>query len=137
MRTIKFRAKYFADGMTWIYGDLIHKRTDKDCVLIQDANGLGSDCIPETICQYVSSHSADYEEIFEGDIIEEEESKRRYVVVFDDGAFRLATKKQKESLDDGVHPLMGDYCELPILAEELMCAPFHIIGNIFDNPDKL
>lgn len=130
MRTIKFKAKYEGDGKTWVYGDLIHKRTDKDCVIIQEENGCGSDCIPETVCQYTGYLDVDDMEIYEGDILEEEGSKDRYIVVFDDGGFRLATGEQKEKLDQGRHPYFNDYRELPSLNSHLMSAPYHIVGHI-------
>lgn len=138
MRKIKFRAKYFGDGKTWVYGDLIHKRTDKDCVIIQDDNGCGSDCSSETACQYSGYNSVDDKEIYEGDIIEQDETCRtRFVVVFDDGAFRIATDEQKACLDRHEHPYFEDYRELPSLNSALMSAPFRVIGNIFDNQDLL
>lgn len=138
MRVIKFRAKYFGDGKTWVFGDLIHKRLGTDCVLIQEDNGCASDCIPETVCQFTGSTDVDDNEIFEGDIVKQDEvGGGLYVVVFYEGAFRLATKGQKESLDAGVHPYFSDYRELPTLANMMMSAPFKVVGNIFENQDML
>ena len=36
----------------WVYGDLIHKRHDRDALMIQDENGLGSDVVPESVGQF-------------------------------------------------------------------------------------
>ena len=138
MRKIKFRAKYYGDGKTWIFGDLIHKHTDKECVIIQEENGCGSDCIPETVCQFTGYCDVDGNEIYEGDIIEQDETCRtRLIVVFDDCAFRIATRAQKESLDRHCHPYSEDYRELPSLNSAQMSAPFRVVGNIFENPDLI
>lgn len=67
MREIKFRAKDCSGQ--WVYGDLIHKRHDKEAILIQDERGLGSDVDTTTIGQYTGLKDKNGKEIYEGDVV--------------------------------------------------------------------
>lgn len=139
MRHIKFKAKCSPDSRyagKWVEGGFVKCDESDVCLIIsafRDSNCTSTyHVVPETVCQYSGYNSADDEEIYEGDIIEEEGTGNRLIVVFDDGAFRVATAEQKESLDNGRHPYFSDYQELLTLNAVIMGAPYHIVGTIFE-----
>ena len=128
MREIKFRGKCMYSN-EWVYGDLIHKRHDRDALMIQDDNGLGSDVVPESVGQFTGLHDKNGKEIYEGDVItqylvfrngENYECKaRRGLVVFDKlWCFVLRSKSP-------LYHLFGDG-----VTQEVQ-------GNIHDNPNLL
>lgn len=138
MRKIKFRAKCSPDSKyagEWVDGGFVKCDEGDVCLIVsayRDNCTSTYHVVPETVCQYSGYNSADDEEIYEGDIIEEEGTGTQFIVVFDDGAFRVATAEQKESLDKGLHPYFSDYRELPSLNSYLCGAPYRVIGNIFN-----
>lgn len=95
MRQTKFRAISKSTG-DWVYGDLVHKRTEPDTVLIQDAQGVGHDADPQTVGQFTGMLDADGREIYEGDVIHSDNNS--HTILFDDryGAFRAFWGKNGE-----------------------------------------
>lgn len=109
----------------WVYGDLIHKRHDRDALMIQDENGLGNDVVPESVGQFTGLHDKDGKEIYEGDVIMQYlvlpnyRNARRGQVVFDKlWCFVLLSKGR-------LYHLFGDG-----VTQEVQ-------GNIHDNPNLL
>lgn len=132
MREIKFRGKCMFSN-EWVYGDLIHKRHDRNALMIQDENGLGSDVVPESVGQFTGLLDKNGKAIYEGDIVkwiltmsgmgvnggyEEYEFEEIGEIKWDAGALQL-----------------GEYCAAGFAYESKDYA--EIIGNVHDNPELL
>ena len=156
MREIKFRG-IDCSGQ-WVYGDLIHKRHDKESVLIQDYTGLGSDVDIITIGQYTGLKDKNGKEIYEGDIIHIKEFSNEAFNVdfsFDDikqlslddckGELLLGYKCIISFIDGNMMAKMisKEDCELylsslfPDMRYSQPIFEFEIIGNIHDNPELI
>lgn len=132
MREIKFRGKCMFLN-EWVYGDLIHKRHDRNALMIQDENGLGSDVVPESVGQFTGLRDKNDKDIYEGDIVkwiltmpevsvnggyEEYDTEEIGEIKWDEGALQL-----------------GEYCAAGFAYESEDYA--EIIGNVHDNPELL
>ena len=138
MREIKFRG-IDCSGQ-WVYGDLIHKRHDKESVLIQDYTGLGSDVDTITIGQYTGLKDKNGKEIYEGDIVKKKEIGGYRMVYI--GIVRYYDKDCRFGIDttttnkftkrllftDGECSFNDGHCTITYTDE------YEIIGNIYDNP---
>ena len=125
MREIKVRGKCMCSD-EWVYGDLIHKRHDRDALMIQDEKGLGSDVVPESVGQFTGLLDKNGKEIYEGDIIKSE-NVSHYVRYIEDQAMFVANIISK-------NPLV-DYCS--IFQTWIDKYNKVVIGNIHDNPELL
>ena len=142
MREIKFRGEcMYSDE--WVYGDLIHKRHDRDALMIQDENGLGSDVIPESVGQFTGLHDKNGKEIYEGDVARNKEVGGygfEYVGVVryyeEDARFGIdvtATSKisKRVLFSVGERCINDGHCTIKYTNE------YEVIGNIHDNPTLL
>lgn len=130
MREIKFRGKCMCSD-EWVYGDLIHKRHDRDALMIQDENGLGNDVVPESVGQFTGLYDESGNGIYEGDVIERFQPNPHYrngvyydgnaiygVVRYIESGFYIVTK------DDDAFKMSSNY-------------DMWVQGVIHDNPNLL
>lgn len=115
---IKFKAKKTLDGK-WIKGDLVHHK-DSDNVWMTDfEKRLTSPIDPSTICQFTGLKDCKGNEIWEHDLLQSQETKAIYEVVWNDGGF-----------------IISDYVvgvdTMIFLCSALRMRRIKVIGNKFD-----
>lgn len=118
IENIKFKAKKTLDGK-WIKGDLVHHK-DSDNVWMTDfEKRLTSPIDPSTICQFTGLKDCKGNEIWEHDLLQSQETKAIYEVVWDDGGF-----------------IISDYVvgvdTMIFLCSALRMRRIKVIGNKFD-----
>ena len=126
----------------WVYGDLIHKRHDRDALMIQDENGFGSDVVPETIGQFTGLHDKNGKEIYEGDILLLPANTK--VKAYEKGDFvedkfiqRFAVVWAKQCQGYGLCQPYEAKFEAPDVVGMAAVDRMFVIGNIHDNPELL
>lgn len=115
----------------WVYGDLIHKRHDRDALMIQDENGLGSDVIPESVGQFTGLHDKNGKEIYEGDVVRFidytytplDGLKHEGYIAYNKGYFEIVVGDNLRYCLHSLQLWVYNHCE--------------VIGNIHDNPNLL
>lgn len=137
-REIKFRGKSLDNG-EWVYGDLMHnahrnKRASILCVP-RVINFPGQICnvpiVKDTICQFTGLHDSDGKDIYEGDILADNEcaigaveiTPRNGVVIKRRLGANFSVALRSFTYDSDFN--IGQLSELKI------------IGNIHDNPELL
>lgn len=118
IENIKFKAKKTLDGK-WIKGDLVHHK-DSDNVWMTDfEKRLTSPIDPSTICQFTGLKDCKGNEIWEHDLLQSQETKAIYEVVWNDGGF-----------------IISDYVvgvdTMIFLCSALRMRRIKVIGNKFD-----
>lgn len=126
----------------WVYGDLIHKRHDRDALMIQDENGLGSDVVPESVGQFTGLHDKNGKEVYEGDILLLPANTK--VKAYEKGDFvedkfvqRFAVVWAKQCQGYGLCQPYETKFEAPDVVGMAAVDRMFVIGNIHDNPELL
>lgn len=138
MREIKFRGK---SGTQWRFGDLYHNergelmiyepKTSGQTLEGKTVDGWRIKVDPETVGQFTGVLDCEGREIYEGDIIDVDDSFISEVV-YSNGSYELYTKKEPlGTLSD----IAYEY-SLSIFEDGLE-KTFSVIGNIHDNPGLL
>jgi uncharacterized phage protein (TIGR01671 family) len=149
MREIKFRAKSIHNG-EWVYGAL-YEFEDSCWILPQKPNKIGStgfSCIgkgleifgairvdPKTVGQYIGLEDKNKQEIYEGDIVKNDNGNKFLIAYIDDicGFFQVLIEKDsiygefKNGTCRNLKPYMTD---MRFNLKE-------VIGNIHENPELL
>lgn len=102
----------------WVYGDLIHKRHDRDALMIQDDKGFGSDVIPESVGQFTGLLDKNGKEIYFDDIVRNKYGDIGSVIWFSDWSLRV------DWGGGDIHFIEPEW-------------GLEVIGNIYDNPELL
>ena len=140
-RTIKFRGRSLL-SQQWLEGSHF---TDggEDYIIPQNLLGIndyeGYQVDPDTVGEFTGECEAPDREICEGDIIriDGQPEKGNRVVVYYEGAFCLANRKELHYLKKGSHPYLNDYAHMTPLISWTDTGLVRIVGNIHTHPELL
>lgn len=129
MREIKFRGKRLDNG-EWIYGYYGHKEaSEQHFIMVETMNShhdwtyfTDYEVDPKTVGQYTGLKDRHGQEIYEGDILRDDEMGLN-VVWWENGSFWL------EMFYEGGQSLMEHLTDYNEVCE--------VIGNIYENPELL
>ena len=127
LRKIKFRGKPLS-GFGWEFGDLEYNREKRSARIHSyhdDGSNYGYLPVEEkTVGQFSGLYDMNWNEIYEGDIVEWEKDERKYVVKFWDGMFYASVEEYNKGIFGGfpLHALTDS-------EEGFRCK---IVGNIHD-----
>ena len=125
MITIKFRGLRI-DGKGWVYGGYFQHTPDEDGVryYIFDFNEGAVEVIPESVGQFTVLHDKNGKEIFEGEILYNNDRKENCVVKYDEEKAMFIVEylesKDKFTLWESISNLyysVGNICENQELLE--------------------
>jgi len=115
---IKFKAKSILDG-AWVQGDLIHKEDGKIAIL---RNGFNvSEVDPSTVCQFTGLKDKNGKEIFENDLL------------YDEDSGIVSAIKWKRHVCGYVYEKAGMFSTMRVCASHTSL--LKIIGNKFDRKE--
>ena len=129
-RVIKFRGKSIETGK-WVYGDLIHMYLQNPTIQeIKPARGGVATYItwkvdPETVGQFTGAFDCDGKEIYEGDIVQQTNTKKLFII-------KKSTEKSAFVAEKLENPFVLKNITLTNDSKRQMRK---VIGNIHDNPE--
>lgn len=136
MREHLYRGKRIDNG-EWAYGYVAKFRNVHNQVytaILQIGDDETKECsvqdlvpvLDDTICEYIGLTDDNGNKVFEGDILDDRDNMPHYVIVFDNGFFKVPSMSEYKKEDF--------YTET---ADEFFFSQSNVIGNIYDNPDLL
>lgn len=140
-RTIKFRGRSLLTKQ-WLFGSHFTDG-DKDYVIPQNLLGINDyedyQVDPDTVGQATGEYESPQLEIYEGDIlkIDVQPEKGYRLVVYYEGAFCLASRKELHYLQKGSHPYLNDYAHMTPLISWTGTGLVRIVDNIHTHPELL
>ena len=123
MREIKFRGKRLDNG-EWVYGDYHRRAGGVHCIIAMEPDEQGKVAYivhqvnPSTVGQFTGLLDKNGKDIYEGDILQEIDSDKTVIVVYEAPQFCYADNS-----------FWYKFLNLP--------ENFTVIGNIHDNPELL
>lgn len=118
IENIKFKAKSILDG-AWVQGDLIHKEDGKIAIL---RNGFNvSEVDPSTVCQFTGLKDKNGKEIFENDLL------------YDEDSGIVSAIKWKRHICGYVYEKAGMFATVHVFSEHTCF--LKIVGNKFDRKE--
>ena len=146
-RTIKFRGKRLNDGQ-WSYGDLIHEKAVTTTGLRDRVRGGKYEVIPETICQFIGISDKNKKDIYEGDLLINDDypfkndGKINYIAEITYFEDTLSFGYVLHGVNSEIRGISNGVCEtfeLDYEDEDKLNSKidFEIIGNIYDNPELI
>lgn len=121
MREILFKGKA---GTKWVCGDLRHIN-DGRVAIRKDGEIYPYEVSPETVGQYIGFNDKNGTKIFEGDIVNDEQSGYNYFIKWFPECACFALANRNGHMEFGCD-------ELEIFLDDLV-----VISNIHDNPESL
>lgn len=122
IENIKFKAKRL-DGKGWAIGDLLHSY-ENGAIIVPIEGGGAFSVDSDTICQFTGLKDCKGNEIWEHDLLQSQETKAIYEVVWNDGGF-----------------IISDYVvgvdTMIFLCSALRMLRIKVVGNKYDKADKV
>lgn len=130
IENIKFKAKSLDNNGGWVVGSLIRSTTGikERAYIVDDFNSMSDYSVigvdPSTICQFTGLTDCKGKEIWEHDLLQSQETKAIYEVVWNDGGF-----------------IISDYVvgvdTMKFLCSALRMRRIKVVGNKYDKEDKV
>lgn len=130
IENIKFKAKSLDNNGGWVVGSLIRSTTGikERAYIVDDFNSMSDYSVigvdPSTICQFTGLTDCKGKEIWEHDLLQSQETKAIYEVVWNDGGF-----------------IISDYVvgvdTMKFLCSALRMRRIKVVGNKYDKEDNV
>lgn len=133
MREIKFRGKRINNG-EWVFGDLIQWKCGSKDIAPMESDNIQYCVIPDTVGQFTGLKDKNGREIFEGDIVN-----------FDDSPYSVYAHPYTGKVVFYKGQFCVEYYEdcfttrfyTPLFKDDFADKKTTVLGNIYDNPELL